>query len=290
MKKILILFIISVMFINVINIAKADSIEDNPQLNNNNSQFDLINYNRDIFDNHGKGVKIAILDTRITHNDIDVKSTKSFLFKQENEVSTHGNSVAGVIANNNERHLGIANESEIYSVEVLDKNVKGNIVSITSGLEWAINNDIDIVNLSISLPNTNSALDKIMKKAEENDMIIVTPVGNNEYVNALASYKNVVTVGSTNNKGILSEFSNSSKYIDITAPGENIYTTSIGSEYHHISGTSLSTAFVSVAIATLKSNSLDEKNTDIVKKVLKNTTNIKGKKEYGKGLLNMNFK
>ncbi len=59
------------------------------------------------------------------------------------DVSGHGTACAGIIHS-------IAPEAEIYSVRVLGRNMGGRAIQFAAGLDWAIENDMQVVNLSLS--------------------------------------------------------------------------------------------------------------------------------------------
>ena len=69
-----------------------------------------------------------------------------------NDDNGHGTHVAGIIAaqNNGIGTVGVAPDAGIYAVKVLDKNGEGNQSDVAKGVEWAIGQKLDIVNLSIT--------------------------------------------------------------------------------------------------------------------------------------------
>ncbi|MGR9632875.1 S8 family serine peptidase [Bacillus cereus] len=119
----------------------------------------------------GSNIKIGIIDSGIdiTHEDLKVTGGINIIDPNSNynDDFGHGTRVAGVIAalDNNKGVLGMAPLSEIYAVKVLDARGKGSISNVISGIEWAIDNKLDIVNLSLQTIINNNALEEIVKKS-----------------------------------------------------------------------------------------------------------------------------
>ncbi|MFB8733024.1 S8 family serine peptidase [Bacillus sp. SL00103] len=122
----------------------------------------------------GKNVKVAVLDTGISpHEDLKVSGGKSFVkyttsYKDD---QGHGTHVAGTIGalNNDYGTVGVASGAKLYAVKVLDKKGEGDLYSLLRGIDWAISNKMDIMNLSLSfednIPILQSAVDaKIQKR------------------------------------------------------------------------------------------------------------------------------
>ena len=63
----------------------------------------------------------------------------------------HGTHVAGTIAalDNKVGVVGVAPKASIYAVKVADENGDGYYSWIIKGIEWAIENDMDVINISM---------------------------------------------------------------------------------------------------------------------------------------------
>lgn len=84
--------------------------------------------------------------------------------------------------------------------------------------------------------------------------IVFFAAGNEALFNsAPANYEKVIAVGSVASDGTRSSFSNYGDWVDIAAPGSNIYSTYTGSAYGVMSGTSMSCPHVSGVAALLVS-------------------------------------
>ncbi|MGP7817864.1 S8 family peptidase [Niallia sp. 01092] len=244
-------------------------------------------------------VKIAILDSGINKQHPDLKGQ---IYKEFNAVNSqepaadhfnHGTSIAGIIAakDNVIGIKGISPKSEIYSVKVLDDNGKGSIDTIIKGIEWSINEKVDIINISFGMKNNNQTLHNVINKAVNNGIIVVASSGNN-YIGDIdypAKYSNVISVGSVDRNHKRVKFSPKGK-IDIVAPGREILSTNNFNGYSTFEGTSYSTAYVTGLISLYISQSPNKNlKPEAVFKLLKNKSldlGTKGKDDvYGYGLL-----
>uniref|UniRef100_UPI002351CE5C S8 family serine peptidase n=1 Tax=Alkalibacillus haloalkaliphilus TaxID=94136 RepID=UPI002351CE5C len=105
----------------------------------------------------GEGVSVAVLDTGVdrSHEDLNVAGGYSVFDDSENgdpyyDANGHGTHVAGTVAavNNDLGVVGVAPEADVYAVKVLDNDGGGSYAGIAEGIEWAIQNDMDIINMS----------------------------------------------------------------------------------------------------------------------------------------------
>lgn len=159
----------------------------------------------------GKGVKIGIIDSGIDtkHEDLKVKGGICTLEKNcskgipYNDDLGHGTHVAGVIGaqKNGLGIIGIAPEAELYAIKVINSFDVGTTTQIAKGIEWAIKNDIDILNMSITTNRNDPALKLILDKAYQAGILLVAAAGNEERgalknsVQFPAKYPTVIAVG-----------------------------------------------------------------------------------------------
>lgn len=106
----------------------------------------------------GSGVRVAVIDTgvRATHPDLKDRVSKSENFitwdDEKGDIDGHGTHVAGIIAGtgaaSDGRHTGVAPGAEILSARVLSGPL-GSLSHIINGMEWAADEGVDIVNMSL---------------------------------------------------------------------------------------------------------------------------------------------
>ncbi len=87
----------------------------------------------------------------------------------------HGTHVAGTLCAD---ALGVAPGVDLYMVKVLDQNAEGEISSLAMGLQWALDNQMDIVSMSLAYKNDLPVVSLAVKKAFETGLIMVAAVGN----------------------------------------------------------------------------------------------------------------
>ncbi|WP_176222111.1 S8 family peptidase [Tuberibacillus sp. Marseille-P3662] len=205
----------------------------------------------------GKGVKVAVIDTGVDcdHPDLNIAggvSTVNYTNSYEDD-SGHGTHVAGIIAaqDNNIGTVGVAPGVSLYAIKALGSDGRGVQSSVIAGIEWAINNKIDIINLSLATPNGSKALQRMLTKAYQSGIIIIGAAGNvksNDDGNTVqypAKYKSVMAVGAIDRDNQHPYFSAEGSSLELVAPGVNIYSSFLGESYKRKSGTSMAAPYVS---------------------------------------------
>lgn len=235
----------------------------------------------------GKGTKIAILDTGAdpTHPDLNLVGGECLLdycphsFSDDNG---HGTHVAGIIGaqKNSIGIAGIVPDATIYAIKVLDDDGFGSTSTVMAGIDWAIQHDIDIINLSLSTPKSDLALKMMLDKAYQAGLLIVSAAGNDGTIDGLentveypAKYASVIAVASLNQANTRLESSASGAEIEIAAPGEYIYSTipkmfdddGQRDGYTWMSGTSMAAPFVTGILAQYKQQFPEKTNAELRK-------------------------
>lgn len=211
---------------------------------------------------YGKGIKIAILDTGIdvSSDQFSIVSGYNFVgnnkdFKDDNG---HGTKIAGII--NAKRDgvgmAGIAPESLLYIGKVANNNGKTNYDWLISGVEWAIKEKVEIINISLEFPKGDKKLEKVIKKAAQKNIIILASGGNIKFegdTNKVfpASYSEVLSVGMLNVEGSIYSKEFDKKNIDVFFPGEDITATYFKEKLTLDTGVSFATAYGSGVVALM---------------------------------------
>ncbi|GGI14891.1 S8 family serine peptidase [Gottfriedia solisilvae] len=175
---------------------------------------------------------------------------------------SHGTHVTGIIAakkNNGIGGYGIAPNSQIVTIDVFNKSDFGTDYVIAEGILEAIRQNVDVINMSLGSYSPSPIVKDAVKKAIDKGIVIVAAAGNSgiENIEYPAAYDGVISVGATDKDNKLANFSTYSPSVDVTAPGDNIYSTVYspdkGSTFVHMSGTSMAAPMVTGAVSLLLS-------------------------------------
>lgn len=136
----------------------------------------------------------------------------------------HGNSVAGLIAaaDNKTGITGINPNVEIFSIRVLDDNNISPISRVIEGIYMAIEENVNIINMSFGVNTYSAALEKAVKDAKKAGILIIAAAGNtgSKGVEYPAAFDEVMAVGLVDQHGIIAESSAEGAEVEIVAPGE----------------------------------------------------------------------
>ncbi|MFM7088565.1 MAG: S8 family peptidase [Candidatus Paceibacterota bacterium] len=214
----------------------------------------------------GTGVTIAVIDTGVdsSHNDLkevvlpgyDAINEKYGVISDDNG---HGTHVAGVIAaqDNLIGVNGLAPGVKILPVKVLDRNGDGEEKDVAKGILWALDQKVDIINLSLGGDQDNALLRSAVERAIAAGVVVVASSGNDgalfNKVTYPASLPGVLAVAASDPSDSVAFFSNYGEYVDVAAPGVFINSTWINGLYRQESGTSMAAPYVSASIALLMS-------------------------------------
>ncbi|EFV75745.1 MULTISPECIES: S8 family peptidase [Cytobacillus] len=219
----------------------------------------------------GKGIKIAVLDTGcdLSHADLKDRITGGRNFTDDDnsdpnifkDYNGHGTHVAGTIAahENDAGVIGVAPEADLLIVKVLNKDGSGQYEWIINGIHYAIEQNADIISMSLGGPADVPELHDAIKAAVKKNILVVCAAGNegdgDDSTDEFAypgCYNEVISVGAVNLERDSSEFTNSHNEIDLVAPGEEILSTFLNGKYATLSGTSMAAPHVSGALALIK--------------------------------------
>ena len=219
----------------------------------------------------GNTVLVAVLDTGIddSHEDLagKVVAEKDFTGSQSaKDVNGHGTHVAGTIAATKDNGIGIAGlvpNAILLNVKVADDYGSCDAEAVARGIIWATDNGANVINVSLELGSPSDALALAVDYAWGHGAIIVAAAGNDASPNPVypAFYAEAIAVGGVDKNDRIAPLSNYGYWVDVAAPGFEIYSTLPGDTYGFKSGTSFAAAQVS-GLAAYLYNIAEDRNGD----------------------------
>lgn len=245
----------------------------------------------------GTGVKVAVVDTGILASHADLNDGRVLTSLGANCVSGsctastatddngHGTHVAGIISaetNNLQGIAGVAFNSVLIPVKVVDAAGEGTDLGVASGIVWAAQKGAKIINVSLGSTAHSSTLCNAVTTAASYGSLVVAASGNDgaEGVDYPAACFGAVAVGATSTSDSLAEFSDSGSQLWSAAPGVDILST-YQSGYAYASGTSMSSPHAAAVAAMISSQAGGTISLNDVKKRLASTADKVGSFSYG---------
>jgi len=206
----------------------------------------------------------------------------------------HGTHVAGIIGAVANNHIGIAGAASNVDIKLMPLKIEGGakgngtISSAVKAIKYAEKMGAKVCNISWGSGLNSAALAQAIK---ESSMLFVTAAGNAGTNNDKkpvypASYNldNIISVTFITADGKLSALSNYGKNsVDIAAPGYDILSTTVGSSYGSMSGSSMAVPHVSALAAMVYASQNHLYASQVKELILDNITSLtslKGKVRY----------
>lgn len=226
------------------------------------SDVDSIVHTREVrsaFSLLGAGKKVCVIDSGVDSSVVSYESGYDFVEDDETpqDALGHGTNVAYVLAS-------LAPGAELYIAKVIDANGVGYESDVLFALDWCMQNNVDVISLSIGSGSYDGLCDAravsvVSNGAVDDGIFVAAATGNDgsERFAAPACASKVVSVASTSKDDSISTFSTINRALDLLSPGEEILTKGIGGEEVSVSGTSMSVPVVSAgAVLVLENESV----------------------------------
>lgn len=230
-----------------------------------------------------------------------------------NDDEGHGTHVAGTIAQSSNNGLGtagIAFDTAIMPVKVLDSSGSGSYDAIADGIYFAANNGARVINMSLGGSSGSITLENALAYAHGLGVTIICASGNDGFADTVsypAAYDAYcIAVGATRYDEAVSGYSNGGASLDLAAPGgdtsvdqngdgygDGVLQQTFGSSptdfgYYFYQGTSMATPHVSGVAALLLAQNQTRTPAE-VREALQSTAEDKGPAGwdpvYGWGIL-----
>ena len=186
-------------------------------------------------------IVVAVIDDGIDLHHRDLKnqiiSPYDVVLNSKSRISIgeHGTHVSGIIAstmNNGVGGTGIAPNVKIMPINVFDGD-SALYSDVIIGIQYAIEHDADIINLSIGGTEPSEMLNDAIQSAYKAGILVVAAAGNEgkNIYDYPAAYDHVLAVSATDSSDKIADFSNYGTDIDLAAPGTEIYSTLPHNQY-----------------------------------------------------------
>ena len=257
--------------------AEYDIIEENVPFtensNNENSADEVTNPMQDCADAQGftalrkkladentvyeQEITVAVIDTGVeADHELLAERVEPTGFDSIDGVSCadkegHGTHVAGIIASNTLDNV------TIKPYRVLDEDGEGTDAQVVLGIEAAIEDGVDIINMSLGRRGESALMDEAIKKANDAGIVVVVAAGNEGFcMDAIpctpACCENVITVTACDkNMTTNMPFSNFGSMCETGAIGNSVKSSYLNNTYAYLSGTSMAAPFVAAGVTYL---------------------------------------
>jgi subtilisin family serine protease len=182
----------------------------------------------------GKGVRVAIIDSGVEADHPAVgdqivggvaveydPAAENYTKIQEEyppqDLFGHGTACAGIIH-------ALAPEAELYSVRVISRDLRGKAVQFAGGLQWAIQEGMDIINMSLSTSSQNfyALFHRLTDEAYFKNILLVSAVNNIPAPSYPSLYSSVVSVAAHEEQDPFTYYYNPSPPVEFGAPGIDV--------------------------------------------------------------------
>ena len=207
----------------------------------------------------GSGVIVAILDTGVdgTHPDLAAQMVPGWNAYDGNDdtsdVHGHGTWVAGVVAATTDNGLGVASvapDALLMPVRISQPDGWAYWSTIASGLVWAADHGARVANISYGVTGSYTVQSAANHMRSLGGLVVVA-AGNTGGLVATAEDSTMISVSATTSTDVRASWSSYGEYVDVSAPGSGILTTSRGGGYSSVSGTSFASPCTAGVVALL---------------------------------------
>lgn len=213
----------------------------------------------------GKGVRVAVIDSGIeadhpavgdsVQGGVVIKydpnsETHLRIEADENpkDIFGHGTACAGII------HL-LAPEAEIFSVRVIGRDLKGKAFQFAGGLQWAIENGMHVINMSLSTSSKDyyGIFHELADQAYFRNVMLVSAVNNIPAPSYPSLYSSVISVAAHEGKDPFTFYYNPEPPVEFGAPGIDVKVAWNEKQYLVSTGNSFAAPHIAGIVALVRS-------------------------------------
>lgn len=213
----------------------------------------------------GKGIRVAVVDSGIEHDhpavgkavkggvivEYDSRAKDGYRIRPDDkpvDVSGHGTACAGIIHS-------LAPQAELYSVRVLGRSMSGRAIQFAAGLDWAVEHDMQVVNLSLStsLEDFFGIFHDLADQAYFKNMNLVSAVNNIPEPSYPSLYSSVISVAAHDGHDPFVYYYNPKPPVEFGAPGIDVEVAWNQKQYLVCTGNSFAAPHIAGITALIRS-------------------------------------
>ncbi len=213
----------------------------------------------------GKGVQVAIVDSGIEYDHPELgDSVRGGVVMEYDEDAEdnirviedpyptdlvgHGTACAGIIHS-------LAPEADLFSVRVLGKGATGRALQFAAGLEWALKNNMQVCNLSLSTSREEyyGLFHQLADEAYFKNMMLISAVNNIPAPSYPSLYSSVFSVAAHEGQDPFTYYYNTSPPVEFGAPGIDITVAWANKGYMISTGNSFAAPHIAGIVALILS-------------------------------------
>jgi subtilisin family serine protease len=213
----------------------------------------------------GKGVSVAIIDSGIEKKhpalekcvkggvivEWDAEERNKVRYVEDKDLidlSGHGTACAGIIH-------AIAPDAELYSVRVLGKDMTTKALQFAGGLRWAIEHEMQVVNLSLSTSRAEyyALFHELADTAYFNNIVLVSAVNNISVPSYPSLYSSVISVAAHDCHEPLTYYYNPSPPVEFGALGIDVEVSWLNGSSCVTTGNSFAAPHIAGIVALIRS-------------------------------------
>lgn len=245
-----------------------------------------------------RGLRIGIIDTAVetqhpTFTGRSITTARIAPGKAPEQNSGHGTGILALLAGSSDSTTpGLVPDAKFYAADIFFADAHGNAMSDSLSLHRALLQmeawNVQIVNLSLAGP-PDSLVKKTIRRLSRKGMMFVA-AGGNEGPAAGPSYpaafEDVIAVTAVDRSLRSYRYANRGDYIDVAAPGVNIWTAAPKRKDGLLSGTSLAAPFVTSIVSAVYRSLPNKSRQDLLDRIATSDLGKPGKdRTFGRGLV-----
>jgi subtilisin family serine protease len=207
----------------------------------------------------GRGVRVAVIDSGINNEHqavagavrgyvriVDENGQYSYDESPHTDLFGHGTACAGLIHK-------VAPQAELYSVQVLSPTGGGTGGRFAAGLQWAIEHEMQVCNLSLGTTKKDwyAALHELADTAYFKNVILITAANNVAQPSFPSMYASVISVACNEEQDPFRFFFNPTPPVDFGAPGIDVQVAWQDGGYATMTGNSFAAPHMTAIVALI---------------------------------------